>query len=188
MSIRPLVLLAAAVLAATPVLAAKKSPDEQKASIRTMAQSTLKDLYAAQPKAKSVVEGAAGYAVFSNFGMKILVAGSGSGKGIAVSNKSKSETFMKMIEVKAGLGFGVKKFRCVFVFSTENDLNQFVEKGWEGSGSTSAAAKAGDGEGGALEGAVAISDGVRVYQLTDKGLALEATLGATKFYKDGDLN
>jgi hypothetical protein len=42
-------------------------------------------------------EGAAGYAAFSNMGVKILVAGSGKGAGIAVNNKSKNETFMKML-------------------------------------------------------------------------------------------
>lgn len=51
-----------------------------------------------------------------------------------------------------------------------------------------AAAKAGEGEGGSTQGSLGICDGVRVYQLTDKGLALEATVGASKYFKDGDLN
>jgi lipid-binding SYLF domain-containing protein len=174
-------------LALAPVAVAKKSPEEQKAAIRSMAAATLKELYAAQPSAKQVVESAAGHAVFSNFGMKILVAGSGSGKGLAVNSKSKAETFMKMVQVQAGLGVSIKKFRCVFVFATEKDLADFIEKGWEGSGQSTAAAKAG-GEGGSAQGAIALSEGVRMYQLTDKGLALEATVGATKFFRDADLN
>lgn len=185
---RMLTLALAIGLVAAPALAAKKTPDEQKAAIRGMAKQTLADLYAAQPSAKKQVESAAGYAVFSNFGMKILIAGSGTGKGLAVNSNSKAETFMKMVQVQAGLGMSVKKFRCVFVFATEKDLNDFVEKGWEGSGQSTAAAKAGDGEGGSAQGGFAMSDGVRMYQLTDKGLALEATVGATKFYKDSDLN
>ena len=63
------------------------------------------------PSARKAVESAAGYAAFSNFGMKILVAGGGSGKGIAVNNKTKAMTYMKMAEIQAGLGFGVKKFQ-----------------------------------------------------------------------------
>ena len=47
-------------------------------------------------------------------GVKILFAGSGKGKGIAVDNKTKKETFMKMIELQAGLGIGVKKFQRCF--------------------------------------------------------------------------
>ena len=46
--------------------------------------------YKAQPSARKAVESAAGYAAFSNFGMKIFVAGGGSGKGVAVNNKTKA--------------------------------------------------------------------------------------------------
>jgi len=51
---------------------------------------------------RQAIATSAGYAVFSNFGMKILVAGSGSGKGLAVNSKTRVETFMKMFEVQAG--------------------------------------------------------------------------------------
>ena len=57
--------------------------------IRNAAHETLQQLYKADPPAKAAVKHAAGYAVFNNFGMKILVAGSGTGKGIAVNNKTK---------------------------------------------------------------------------------------------------
>jgi hypothetical protein len=49
------------------------------------------------------------------------------------------------------------------------------------------AAKTGD-EGGAMAGAVAVSDGVWMYQLTDKGLAVEISATGTEYYKDDDLN
>ena len=88
-----------------------------------MAQSTLQLLYEAEPKAKAAVAGAAGYAAFSNMGVKILVAGCGSGKGIAVNNKTKHETFMKMLELQVGLGMGVKKFSMIFFFHNEKVLN-----------------------------------------------------------------
>jgi lipid-binding SYLF domain-containing protein len=120
-------------------------------------------------------------------GVKILVAGSGKGQGIAVNNKSKSETFMKMLELQAGLGFGVKKFRVIFVFDNEKALNSFVNSGWEFGGQSTVAAKAGD-KGVAMAGAVSVSDGVWMYQLTDKGVAVEITAKSTKYYKDDDLN
>ncbi len=161
---------------------AKKQQD-----IRTMAQSTLQRLYKAEPKAKAAVEGAAGYAVFSNMGVKILIAGSGNGKGVAVNNRTKHETFMKMIELQAGLGMGVKKFSVIFVFDNDKVFNGFVNSGWQFGGQTTAAAKNGD-KGAALAGAVSVSDGVWMYQLTDKGLALEITAKSTKYYKDDDLN
>ena len=162
-----------------------KKAEEQQA-VRKMSQDTLQRLYKAEPKAKGAVQGAAGYAVFSNTGVKILMLGSGKGEGIAV-NKSKQETFMKVVELQAGLGFGVKKFSVIFVFDNDTAFNSFVNSGWEFGGQTTAAATTGD-KGGAMTGAASVSPGVWMYQLTDKGVALEITAKGTKYYKDDDLN
>lgn len=155
--------------------------------IRKMAQDTLQLLYKSAPAAQQAVRSAAGYAVFSNTGVKILLAGSGKGAGLAFDNATKKQTFMKMIELQAGLGFGVKKFRVVFVFDNQKALNSFVNSGWQFGGQATAAAKTKD-KGGAMSGAAAVADGVSMYQLTDKGLAAEITAKGTKYYKDDELN
>jgi lipid-binding SYLF domain-containing protein len=172
-------------LAAVPAWGASKA-DKQK-EVQKVSRETLAQLYKTQPSAKKAVEGAAGYAAFSNFGMKIFLAGGGSGSGMAVDNKTKKITYMKMIEVQAGLGMGIKKFRVVFVFETPKALNDFVNSGWEFGGQATAAAKAGD-QGAALAGAISVAPGVWMYQLTDTGLAAELTGKGTKYYKDSDLN
>jgi hypothetical protein len=41
---------------------------------------------------------------------------------------------------------------------------------------------------GVMQGAASVSDGVWMYQMTDKGLALEITAKGTKSSKDEDLN
>jgi len=164
------------------------TPDEQRAEIRTASDQALEELYNAQPAARAQVQKAAGYAVFSNFGMKILVAGGGSGRGIAVDNETKKETFMKMAEAQAGLGFGVKNFRLVWVFEKKSDLDRFINSGWElGAQSTASAKVAGHGAS-VFAGAVSVMPGVWLYQLTDDGLALELTAKGTKYYKDDALN
>ena len=94
---------------------------------------------------------------------------------------------MKMIEMQAGLGLGVKKFRLVWVFENQKDLNDFINSGWELGGQTTAGAKV-DQEGAALAGALSVSPGVGMYQLTDEGLALELTVKGSKYYKDDKLN
>jgi lipid-binding SYLF domain-containing protein len=171
-----------------PLLAdSKEEIKQEKADTRKMAKETLARLYKLQPSAKKAVSKSAGYAVFSNFGMKIFVAGGGSGKGIIIDNKTKKETFMKMVELQAGLGMGIKKFRLVWVFEYHKDVTEFINSGWEFGGQTSAAAKLGD-EGGAFAGAMSVSPGIWLYQLTDDGLALELTGKGTKYYKDDDLN
>ena len=181
------VILSFTVFAVPSWAASKEDLNKEKEDIRKMSTETLNKLYKVQPSAKEAISKAAGYAVFSNFGMKILVAGSGSGKGIAMNNKAKKETFMKMIEVQAGLGIGVKKFRLVWVFENEKDLTEFINSGWELGAQTSAAAQAG-GKGDSLAGAMSVKPGIWIYQLTDDGLALELTAKGTKYYKNDDLN
>jgi len=174
-----------ALCASGTVFGADKTKEQ--AEVRKAGQDALAAVYKAAPSARKAVESAAGYAAFSNFGMKILVAGGGSGKGIAVNNKTKATTYMKMAEIQAGLGFGVKKFQLVWVFETEAALNNFVNSGWEFGAQATAAAKSGD-KGSAYQGALSVAPGVWLYQVTDKGLALELTAKGTKYYKDTDLN
>ena len=173
-------------MACTPIASAK-SADKERAEIRQTSGKVLEKLYSVEPGAKKVIDDSAGYAVFSNFGTKILVVGGGAGKGIAVNRKTRAETFMKMVELQTGLGFGVKKFQLVWVFATQRALDEFVNSGWEFGGQATAAARY-EGEGAAAQGALSVSPGVWLYQLTDDGLALELTVKGTKYYKDDELN
>lgn len=178
-------LLLLAVALPAPVRA--ETPAEERAEIDKAAAKVLKELYALQPGARKVVESAAGHAVFSNFGMKIFFAGGGTGKGYAIDNASQKKSYMKMVELQAGLGLGIKKFGLVWVFTGRKQFDEFVNSGWEFGAQATAAAKH-EEKGGAYQGAVAVADGVFLYQITDKGLALELTAKGTKYYKDDDLN
>lgn len=179
-------LLLAQMWMAGTVLAAD-SKEAQRAEIRKSSQSILNQLYKIQPSARKVVDASVGYAVFSNFGMKIFFAGGGSGHGLVFDKATQRETFMKMVEVQAGLGLGVKKFKAVFVFQDKEKLNAFVNSGWEATAQTTAAAIDGN-KGMSIQGAVSVSPGVWVYQITDQGLALDATIKGTKYYKNDELN
>jgi lipid-binding SYLF domain-containing protein len=174
-----------ALLTGSPKVSDSKAGDQAK--IRKRSEATLKKLYGLNLKSKPAIANAAGYAVFSNFGMKLLLAGGGSGSGLAVNNKTRQETFMKMVEIQAGLGIGVKKFQLVWVFETQKAFDRFIDSGWEFGGQATAAAKLGD-DGGAYQGAMAIAPEVWLYQMTDQGIALELTAKGTKYYKDKDLN
>lgn len=94
---------------------------------------------------------------------------------------------MKMLSGGVGLGVGVKDYSVIFVFENQSALERFINSGWDAATQAYAAAKSSTG-GGALSGAVSVSPGVWVYQLTDKGLALQLTLQGTKYYKNDDLN
>lgn len=113
-----LLFLALAYVVALGARAADSDKEKQQKQIQSMAQDTLQRLYKAEPKTKAAVKRAYGYAVFSDLGIKILFGGTGNGKGIAVNNRTKHETFMKMIEVQAGLGVGVDKFPLSLYLTT----------------------------------------------------------------------
>ena len=166
----------------------EKDREKEKTEVRQMTQETLARLYKAQPSAQAALQKGYGYAVFANKGVKILFGGSGHGEGMAVNNQTKAETFMKMLEVQAGLGMGVKKYKVIFIFDNQKAFDSFVNSGWDFGAQTSAAAKTSPEKGGAMQGAASIADGIWMYQMTDKGLALEITAKGTKYSKDDDLN
>src|SRR3954451_20460198 len=114
-----------ALLSAVTLTAQADDKANQQKQVESGAQKILTQLYKVNPPAKAAVEHGAGYAVFNDTGVKLLFAGSGAGKGIAVDNKTKDVTFMKMVELQAGLGFGVEKFSVVFVFDNEKVLHNF---------------------------------------------------------------
>jgi lipid-binding SYLF domain-containing protein len=164
-----------------------KEKEAARAEIQKTTKETLQRLYKAQPGTEKAIDNAAGYAVFSNMGIKILVAGSGKGAGMAVDKKSGKVTYMNMLEIQAGLGIGVKKFRLVWVFEKSADFNKFVNSGFELGGQATAAAKDSD-KGSAFAGALSVAPGVWLYQMTDQGLAAELTVKGTKYYKNDELN
>lgn len=174
---------------ALPAVAADdaKSKAEQRSAIRKEAQATLAKLYKVHPSSKAAIQKAAGYAAFDNVGINLFVLSTARGKGIVVERASKKETYMKMLSGGVGIGLGAKDFRAVFVFENTKALQNFVNSGWDADAHADATAK-GAGKGGSFDGAVSVSPGVWVYQITETGLAAQVTLQGTKYYKDSDLN
>jgi lipid-binding SYLF domain-containing protein len=165
----------------------KSDKEEQQDSVRSMANTTLSQLYAKQPAMKEVIASSAGYAVFSDFGFKVLLMGGARGKGVAVNNATKQETFMEMLELQPGLGLGASKFRVVFTFETQEAFNKFVNSGWEFGANAMAEAKT-KTKGGTVSGAVSVAKGVNIYQLDDQGLIVGVSLTGARYYKDKQLN
>ena len=169
------------------IFGSDKTVAQQREEILKKSKEILDMLYQSEPKARGLIENAVGYATFSNFGMKILIAGGGSGVGVVIKRDKSKPVFMNMAELQAGLGAGIKNTRTIFIFQNQLALNDFVNSGWTFGGQTTAAAKY-EKNGGALQGAAIVAPGVLMYQLTDSGLAAEITGKGTKYYKDSELN
>ena len=163
-----------------------KPVSDKRASVQEMRQNVLTEIYQQKPDVQSQVASAAGYAVFSNANINLILASFGGGYGVVHDNYTKQDIYMNMGEVGLGLGAGVKDFRVLMVFHSAEALNYFVNKGWAFGAQADATAKASD-KGGAV-GAEAIVNNITIYQLTQSGLSLQATIKGTKFWKNRELN
>ena len=159
----------------------------KQADVRSMVSTSLSQLYANQPRAKDAVMGSAGYAVFSDSGFKLVYGGGLSGKGLAVNRTTNQETFMEMMALQPGWGFGGSSFRVVFIFDKLEAFDHFVNSGWEFGDNTMTEALTGD-SGAALTGTVTVSNGATMMQLDDEGLIDSVRITAAKFYRDKELN
>jgi lipid-binding SYLF domain-containing protein len=175
-----------AVLLAACATTSGRTPAEKREAVQTMRHKVLSDLYRVKPAARSLVNTAPGYAVFSNANINIIFASFGGGHGVVHDNNSGRDVYMKMGEVGIGLGLGVKDFRAVFVFNNRTTMERFISSGWEFGGHADAAAKASD-KGAAVGGEILV-DNITIYQLTESGLALQATVKGTKYWRDDELN
>lgn len=162
------------------------TPEERRQSIQSMREEVLAELYAIKPDTRAQLNNSAGFAVFSNANINLIFASFGGGIGVIHDNNSGADTFMRMGEIGVGIGAGVKDFRAVFVFHDVDTLERFLDVGIAVGGQADAAAKAGDL--GIAVGGEAVIDNISVYQLTQSGLALQAIVKGTYYWKHADLN
>ena len=176
-----------ALLAAACATPQGNDPISKRQSTQEMRSDTLTKLYALHPEARGLMKKSAGYAVFSNVGVNVLLVSAGNGWGVVRDNKTGRDTYMKMVSAGFGPGLGAKDFRGVFIFTDRTVMKRFVDQGWDASGQADVAAKSG-GKGEAFAGAIDIAPGIKLYQITETGLALQATIQGTQYRKDKDLN
>jgi lipid-binding SYLF domain-containing protein len=165
------------------------NPDEKRAVVRKQRDEILAKLYEAHPDTKEKIQKAAGYGTFDNKNINLFLLSTGHGYGMVVDKDGK-ETFMAMGSLGGGVGLGAKDLRVVFIFKDADVMKKFIESGWQFGGEADATAKAGK-KGGAAAKEAAVDTGANVfevYQMTEKGVALQATVAGTRYWKDTDLN
>ena len=172
-------------LTATTALA--KSADEQRAEINALHDRALKNLYEKFPNANRVINNCYAYATLSNTGIKLGIFGDAHGRGVAINRTTGERVYLKMAEQSVGIGLGVKEYDLIFLINTPEAWNDFLAGKIKFAANADAAAS--DGAiGGAIEGAAYVAPGVWVYQMTTKGITLEATLKGMKIYRDKKLS
>jgi len=165
------------------------TPAEWRDYLNFRRDQTLNELYKVEPEARWEIMKAKGYATFTSVNVNLIFASMTGGRGILHENTllGGKDTYMRMAQGGLGLGFGVKDFRAVFVFEDQSVLDKFLAGGWTFGGESDAAFKGGD-TGAAISGAIAVAPGLKVYQLTESGLALQATVHGSKYWIDSYVN
>ncbi len=164
-----------------------ETPEQWRDYLQFRERQVLDELYDLRPETEQELKRAEGYAVFTNFGLKVFFVGGAAGRGIVHDNKGGDETYMRMAQANVGLGIGIKDFRVVFVFHDRKVLENFILSGWSFGGEMDAAVKGADA-GAAASGAIRVAPGLRVYQLTENGLALDVGINGTKYWRDSYVN
>jgi lipid-binding SYLF domain-containing protein len=167
------------------------SIEKQQTAIRQDRREILAKLYDEYPEAKDKIKKAIGYGTFNNKSMHLFMLSTGHGYGVVTENKTGKETFMAMGSVGAGVGLGVKDLSVVFIFKDAKAMKQFVDVGWQFGGQADASAKAPDDDGidANAKGIVdPNANPFEIYEITDAGISLQATVNGTKYWKDKKLN
>jgi len=155
---------------------------EKRDTILNMADKALTRLYAHNPGVRKEIEQAAGYGVFDVTAINAVLLVGSRGPGVIFDNKTRKPTFMQSMRAGTGPGLGYQELYQIFVFKSREALDQF---------------KVGDKIGGDLMAsttvgttAVQISANpyINVYQLSEKGYALQANYGGAVYIVDPDLN
>lgn len=176
----------------TPAATSSLSAADQAAKqlkIQQMRDETLARLIKSKPGLKDEIAKAEGYAVFDASQTNLVMLVTSKGGGVVVDNANQKETFMKMVKIGSGPGLGHKKFKQILVFKSRALLDQFVSIGADVSVSADASVKLSDERKGlVLDGAISLNPTLSVYQITDKGLMLQANWGGVGYLPDNDLN
>ncbi len=165
------------------------TPAQQRQHIRTESTQILEAVYADHPEARKAVSSAAGYGTFSNIEYKLMLGGSGNGYGLAVDRKTNKLTYMKLNKLQVGFGAGIQEFRMLVVFKDRAKFDAFAQGGWQfGGGADVALEHRGEEEGidGGLQASLEMDP--IVYQITEAGINLSATVDGIRYAQDDALN
>jgi len=160
------------------------TPQETRAKLDAMAETTLQRLFAEQPASRDLFDRSAGYAVFDKREASFYVV-AGYGRGVVVDAKTGSRVYMKMATTGAGLSLGLGGFesQIVILFEDSAQFEEFVAQGLD------ATAEAGTMAGEEKDQlALRFNEGKAVFVLTGKGWKIAAKLTGSRYWPDDQLN
>lgn len=162
------------------------TPEEKRSAILDMRDNTLQRLYAERPAAREQIANAAGYGVFDGASQNLILMQTSGGYGV-LTGANGELTYMRVGGAGVGFGIGLKDYREVIIFRKHSDFERFRDHGWDAGGQAEATLQSGD-RGGSASGAQSVDLDIVTYQMVDAGAALQATVGAARYWRWRDLN
>jgi lipid-binding SYLF domain-containing protein len=159
----------------------KMTVEEKRALLVELEEKTLVDLVEQHPEAEAELDGAVGYAIFSNKTTKVPFVGAGEGIGVVVNTANDNRTYLKVGRIDVGGGLGVRKYRLVVIFFAEEALEKMASGKLEfGAGIE---ASAGGKDVGADSGSVAgeRKEKYVLYQLSEAGVSATFTVRMIRY-------
>ena len=170
-----LILFALVLMTARTVFAAKETPDDLRAKLNNMSVQVLNRMYQKYPSSASAVRNSYAYCTLSASSVKWGFWGDDRGRGVAVNNYTGQRVYVKMKELSLGLNFGAKEYDLLFVIANKAAWDRFISGNIKFG--TEVSAQVSDGvTGDTFANATIVANGVWVYQLDKKGLAVEFSL------------
>jgi hypothetical protein len=142
-----------------------KAKQEQQQAILKIRNQTMKQIYKLKPSVQNEVDASVGYGVFEINGLNAVLAES-HGRGVVVDKRGRA-TYMQLARTDLSPKATVKPYRQVLVFRDPKRMQQFVAAGSPAD--------------------VSRDVSIKVYQLNEKGVSVQADWGA-RYFLDPDLN
>lgn len=181
-----LILFALILMTASTVFA-KETPDQLRAKLDDMSTQVLQRMYQKYPSAERAMQKVYAYCTISASSVKWGFWGDDRGRGVAVNNETGKRVYVKMKEVSVGVNFGAKEYDLLFVIGNKEAWDRFISGNIKFG--TEVSAQASDGiNGDTFSDATIVANGVWVYQLDKKGLAVELTFKGAKISPYKTLN
>lgn len=182
-----MVLFLLILMTAGSALAAKQTPEQTRAKLNEMSGQVLERISQKYPSAPRAVESAYAYCTISASGIKWGFYGDDHGRGVAVNNETGERIYVKMKEVSLGVNFGAKEYDLLFLIANKEAWDRFISGNIKFG--TEVSAQASDGvSGDTFADATIVANGVWVYQLDKKGLAVELSFKGARISPYRTLN
>ncbi|MDQ7060498.1 MAG: hypothetical protein Q9M43_04980 [Sulfurimonas sp.] len=185
--IKLILALALAVLMFSGFWSSNDNDNERRAERIAESKESLELLYTYKSGTQKDIKSAYGYATFKSIGMTMFIMTAEGGYGVAHNNQTGEDTYMDMVAGGMGMGMGVKDFRAIFIFDNKKDFDDFVDNGYEANAQADATIKA-EEDGDSINEAITLKEGMKLYKLTQNGMAMQITIQGSKYWKDKTLN